>query len=106
MKYPLHQSIHNEIMGANFPGSLRNKGTTITEVLHHTVSELEDTIQVLDPPLVALHVGKLRQDQVEEFGQGLMASQVPSKISKVFAFFFLYNSRGRGMGVSMATEQS
>ena len=50
MKYPLHQSIHNEIMGANFPGSLRNKGATITEVLHHTVSELEDTIHVLDPP--------------------------------------------------------
>ena len=49
MKYPLHQSIHNEITGANFPGSLRNKGTTTTEVLHHTVSELEDTIHVLDP---------------------------------------------------------
>lgn len=36
-------------MGANFPGSLRNKGATITEVLHHTLSELEDTIHVLDP---------------------------------------------------------
>ena len=49
IKYPLHQSIHNEIMGANFPGSLRNKGAAITEVLHHRASELEDTIHALDP---------------------------------------------------------
>lgn len=89
-------------MTAIFPGLLIHKNIIITELLHHTISELEGTIHVTIPIslfyIFFIFQGKLGHNKVEELGQCFVASQLPNKISKIFAFVLLHSSKGWGRG--------
>lgn len=52
------------VMSANFPMLLIHKSDSIIELLHHTISELEEIICHL-LHLFILHMGKLRHSNVE-----------------------------------------
>lgn len=87
---------------SNFPRAAHTQ-----EHHHHRITASHDfrvrrNYSCHHPHLPILHIfhfqGKLGHNKVEELGQYFVASQLPNKISKIFAFVLLHSSKGWGRG--------